>query len=78
MPRQPVLVSVPPAPAFTPLTKAELVSYLERSLANAELAYGLAVWAPGGAASPAARYHAGRVDAYRSAIELAELMEDGR
>lgn len=61
---------------FTPITKAELLTVLQKSLENAERDRFIVFL--GGAASDSGpvRYFDGRLEAFRTALEFAELLPD--
>jgi hypothetical protein len=67
-------VKASPSTLFVAVTKAELLALLRRSLGNAQLQLATAV-VHDGPLSLGARFHEGQSEAYRAAVELAELLE---
>jgi len=71
-------MKVTPEPKFQPVTKAELLKLLQRGLSTAELSLATSLSHGDSEWSAGVRYDRGRVEAYRAAIEWAELLEEGR
>jgi hypothetical protein len=72
----PIVVPFPaPAPDFKPVTKAELITILKKSIDVAERDRAIVILAGNALDSAPVRYFDGRLEAFRTILEFAELME---